>query len=66
MMFLSTKNPVEALIPKEATNKDETMDLCVNTIKMQVSLSVFVFSSSVTIAQKLHGVKQRAFIISPS
>lgn len=51
-MFLSTKNQVEVLIPKEATNKDEAVDLCVNTIKMQVSLSVLVFSSYVTIVAK--------------
>lgn len=60
-MFLSTKNQVES------TSKDEAVDLYVNTIKMQVSFSVLVSSSWVTVVPKTErGLKQHTFILSQS
>ena len=61
MMFLSTKNQVES------TKKDEAVDLYVNTIKMQMSFSVLVSSSRVTVVPKTErGLKQHTFILSQS
>lgn len=57
IIFLSSRNWIEVLIPREATHKDEAMDPSVNITEMWISLSVFTFSCCVTTVLQTYWLK---------
>ena len=64
IIFLSSRNWIEVLIPREATHKDEAMDPSVNITEMWISLSLFTFSCCEQQFYKLTDLKQHTFITS--